>query len=215
MDDGSDPYGLILILILLIVLIAINAFFASAEMAVVSVNQNRLKKVLENGDKRAKILKKLTVEPTRFLSTIQVAITLAGFLSSATAGSKLSGHVVRLFRAIGIKMSETVAMILVTLILSYFNLIFGELFPKKLAFKKSGKVALRSARIIYFIMKIFNPFVRLLTASTNLLFKITGNDKQTEEEKVSEDEIRSLIITGHIEGLINEDEKEMLKHLQV
>ena len=130
MDDGSDPYGLILILILLVVLIAINAFFASAEMAVVSVNQNRLKKVLENGDKRAKLLKKLTAEPTRFLSTIQVAITLAGFLSSATAGSKLSGYVVRLFSSIGVRMSETVAMILVTLILSYINLIFGELFPK-------------------------------------------------------------------------------------
>jgi putative hemolysin len=212
-DDGSDPYGLILILILLVVLIAINAFFASAEMAVVSVNQNRLKKVLENGDKRAKLLKKLTAEPTRFLSTIQVAITLAGFLSSATAGSKLSGYVVRLFSSIGVRMSETVAMILVTLILSYINLIFGELFPKKLALKNPEKVALRSARVIYFVMIIFNPFVKLLTASTNLLFRITGNDKQTEEEKVSEDEIRSLIITGHIEGLINEAEKEMLESI--
>lgn len=213
MDDDSDPYGLILILILIVVLIAINAFFASAEMAVVSVNQNRLKRVLDSGDKRAKILKNLTSEPTRFLSTIQVAITLAGFLSSATAGSKLSVYVVRLFNLMGIKMSETVAMILVTLILSYFNLIFGELYPKKLALKRPEKVALRSARIIRFVMIVFDPFVKLLTGSTDLLFKLTGNDKQTDEEKVSEDEIRSLIVTGHVEGLINEDEKEMLESI--
>jgi putative hemolysin len=212
-DDDSGPYGLILTLILIVVLIAINAFFASAEMAVVSVNQNRLKRVLSSGDKRAEILKKLTSEPTRFLSTIQVAITLAGFLSSATAGSKLSVYVVRLFASMGIRMNETIAMILVTLILSYFNLIFGELFPKKLALKNPEKVALRSARVIRFVMVVFNPFVKLLTGSTDLLFKITGSDKQTEEEKVTEDEIRSLIITGHIEGLINEEEKEMLESI--
>jgi putative hemolysin len=213
--DDPDPYplGTILILLLIIILIAINAFFAGAEMAVVSVNQNKLKKVLDNGDKRAKILKKLTKQPTRFLSTIQVAITLAGFLSSATAGSQLSIYVVRLFALIGIRMSETLAMVLVTLILSYFNLIFGELYPKKIALKNPEKVALRSARVIYFIMIIFNPFVKLLTASTNIIFKLTGNDKQTDDEKVTEDEIRSLIVTGHVEGLINEDEREMLESI--
>ncbi|HHZ12047.1 MAG TPA: HlyC/CorC family transporter [Acholeplasmataceae bacterium] len=213
MDGDSDPYGLILTLILIVVLIAINAFFASAEMAVVSVNQNRLKRVLDSGDKRAEILKKLTSEPTRFLSTIQVAITLAGFLSSATAGSKISIYVVRLFALIGVKMSETVAMVLVTLILSYLNLIFGELYPKKLALKNPEKVALRSARAIRFVMVLFYPFVRLLTRSTDLLFKLAGQDRQTEEEKVTEDEIRSLIVTGHVEGLIKEEEKEMLESI--
>ena len=145
MDDDSGPYGLILTLILIVVLIAINAFFASAEMAVVSVNQNRLKRVLDSGDKRAEILKKLTSEPTRFLSTIQVAITLAGFLSSATAGSKLSVYVVRLFASMGIRMNETIAMILVTLILSYFNLILGSSF-RKTCFEESGKLRCARAR---------------------------------------------------------------------
>lgn len=208
-----DPLGIILTFLLIIILTAINAFFAGAEMAVVSVNQNKLKKVLENGDKRAQILQKLTKEPTRFLSTIQVAITLAGFLSSATAGSQLSKYVVNLFALIGLRMTETVAMVLVTLILSYFTLVFGELYPKKLALKNPEKVALRAARIIRIVMIITDPFVKLLSASTNLLFRITGNDKQTEDEKVTEDEIRSLIVTGHIEGLINEEEREMLESI--
>src|SRR5690554_5715114 len=179
-------------------------------MAVVSVRKDKLKKLVEEGNKKAITLNELTKQPTKFLSTIQVAITLAGYLSSATAGSQLSGTVVALFKKINISMSPTVAMVLVTLILSYFSLVFGELVPKRIALRKPEKVALRSAGIIKGLMIISSPFVKLLSRSTNLVLKLLGHQKQTEEEKVSEDQIRSMIITGHIEGLINQEEKEML-----
>ncbi|MCK9472066.1 MAG: hemolysin family protein [Bacilli bacterium] len=210
MNGDSGPLGIGLIFILIIVLTLINAFFASAEMAVVSVRNDKIKKLIEQGNKQAKTLARLTKEPTKFLSTIQVAITLAGYLSSATAGSQLSGTVVNLFSKINITMNQTVAMILVTLMLSYFSLVFGELVPKRIALRNPEKVALRSASTIKVLMIITSPFVRLLSGSTNLVLKLLGYKKQTEEEKVSEDQIRSMIITGHIEGLINQEEKEML-----
>ncbi len=209
MPDGSDPLGIIIILLLIVFLTYINGFFASAEMAVVSVRKDKLKKLVEEGNKKAITLNELTKQPTKFLSTIQVAITLAGYLSSATAGSQLSGTVVALFKKINISMSTTVAMVLVTLILSYFSLVFGELVPKRIALRKPEKVALRSAGIIKGLMIISSPFVRLLSGSTNLVLKLLGHQKQTEEEKVSEEQIRSMIITGHIEGLIDEEEKAM------
>jgi putative hemolysin len=208
-NGDADPLGIIIILILIFVLTLVNAFFASAEMAVVSVRNDKIKKLIEQGNKKAITLSKLTKQPTKFLSTIQVAITLAGYMSSATAGSKLSGYVVDLFGKVNVKMDHTVAMILVTLLLSYFSLVFGELVPKRIALRNPEKVALRSAGVIKVMMAIFSPFVRLLSASTNLVLRILGHKKQTEEEKVSEDQIRSMIITGHIEGLIDEEEKEM------
>lgn len=211
MDTDADPLGvnMILILVLIVILTLVNAFFASAEMAVVSVRKDKIKKFIEQGNKKAKTLAKLTKEPTKFLSTIQVAITLAGYLSSATAGSQLSGSVVLLFSKININMKESVAMIIVTLILSYFSLVFGELVPKRIALRNPEKVALRSAGVINGLMYFTSPFVKLLSGSTNIVLRILGQKKQTDEEKVSEDEIRSMIVTGHIEGLINEDEKDM------
>lgn len=210
-DPDADPLGIIIILILILVLTYVNAFFAAAEMAVVSVRKDKLKKLVESGNKKAKTLEKLTKQPTKFLSTIQVAITLAGFLSSAIAGSKLSVHMVSFFALFGIAISETLAMVLVTLILSYFTLIFGELVPKRIALKNPEKVALRSARTVSIIMVITAPFVRLLSASTYFVLRLTKNHIQTEEEKVTEEEVRSMIITGHIEGVFNEEEKEMLE----
>lgn len=210
-DPDADPLGIIIILILILVLTYVNAFFAAAEMAVVSVRKDKLKKLVESGNRKAKTLEKLTKQPTKFLSTIQVAITLAGFLSSAIAGSKLSVHMVSFFAWLGIAISETLAMVLVTFILSYFTLIFGELVPKRIALKNPEKVALRSARTISILMIITAPFVRLLSASTYLVLRLTKNHIQTEEEKVTEEEVRSMIITGHIEGVFNEEEKEMLE----
>lgn len=211
MDTDADPLGVntILIIVLIAVLTLVNAFFASAEMAVVSVRKDKIRKLIEQGNKKAKTLAKLTKEPTKFLSTIQVAITLAGYLSSATAGSQLSGSVVLLFSKININMKESVAMIIVTLILSFFSLVFGELVPKRIALKNPEKVALSSAGVINGLMFFTSPFVKLLSGSTNIVLRLLGQKKQTEEEKVSEDEIRSMIVTGHIEGLINEDEKDM------
>jgi len=211
--SDADPHELFLILILILVLTLVNAFFASAEMAVVSLNKKQLKNMVIAGNKRAVILDKLVRRPTRFLSTIQVGITLAGFMSSAFAGANLSVHTVAIVSNVGIKISTVVATVIVTLILSYITLIFGELYPKRIALRNPEKVALRSARIIYFFAVLATPFVKLLEISTNFILKITGMNKPSESEKVTEDEIRSLIITGHIEGVINENEKEMLESI--
>lgn len=212
-DPDSDPYELIIILSLILVLTLINAFFASAEMAVVSLNKKQLNKLVEAGNKRAVILDKLVKRPTKFLSTIQVGITLAGFLSSAFAGANLSAHIAALFSSIGLKINLAVATVIITFLLSYFTLVFGELYPKRVALRNPEKVALRSACIINIMAIISTPFVRLLEASTNLVMKLTGMNKPTADEKVTEDEIRSLIVTGHIEGVIKEEEKELLENV--
>jgi len=195
------------------VLTIVNAFFASAEMAVVSLNKKQLKRLVETSNKRAIILDNLVRKPTKFLSTIQVGITLAGFMSSAFAGANLSKHIVVLFSSLGMKINLAAATVIVTILLSYFTLIFGELYPKRIALKNPEKVALRSARVINFVAIISTPFVKMLEASTNFVLRITGMNKPTEDEKVTEDEIRSLIITGHIEGVIKEEEKEMLESI--
>src|SRR5690554_4049553 len=172
--SDADPHELFLILILILVLTLVNAFFASAEMAVVSLNKKQLKNMVMAGNKRAVILDKLVRRPTRFLSTIQVGITLAGFMSSAFAGANLSVHIVAIVSNVGIKISTVVATVIVTLILSYITLIFGELYPKRIALRNPEKVALRSARIIYFFAVLATPFVKLLEISTNFILKITG-----------------------------------------
>jgi len=212
-EPDPDPLGIVPILFFILVLILINAFFAAAEMAVVSVKKSKLQIYLDKGDKRAILLEKLTKEPVKFLSTIQVAITLAGFLSSAIAGSKISEPLVALFASIGVKISEIVAVIIVTVILSYITLVFGELFPKRVALKKPIKIALFSARTVNFVMIVTKPFVKLLSASTNFLLKITGNNNLTSDERISEEEIKSLILAGHTEGLINEQERQMLESI--
>lgn len=212
-DPEADPYELIIILSLILVLTFINAFFASAEMAVVSLNKKQLKKLVETGNKKAVILDNLVKRPTKFLSTIQVGITLAGFLSSAFAGANLSKHVANLFSSLGLKINLAVATVIITFLLSYFTLVFGELYPKRVALRNPEKVALRSARVVNIMAIISTPFVRLLESSTNLVLKLTGKHKPTAEEKITEDEIRSLIITGHIEGVIKEEEREMLENV--
>lgn len=209
MPEGSDPLRISIIIVSLISLTIVNGFFASAEMAVISVRKDKLNQLNQEQNKRAQILAKLLAQPTRFLSTIQVSITLAGFMASAIAGSNLSPVVVNLFKQINVNLSQDLAMIIVTLVLSYFSLVFGELIPKRLALRSPEKVALRSARIVNFMMVIASPFVRFLSASTNLFLRIFGVSKLSESEKISEDEIRSMIVTGHIEGLIDEAEKEM------
>ncbi|MFR4555883.1 MAG: CNNM domain-containing protein, partial [Peptoniphilus sp.] len=162
MDDGALWAKLILIAILT----SINAFFASAEMAMVSVNNNKIKEMAEEGDKRAKTLLDISEDQTRFLSTIQVAITLAGFFSSGSAATSISKVFGEFLRGYGIPYGGTVAFILVTLALSYITLVFGELVPKRIALQNSEKVALKSSGAIAFASKIFYPFVKLLSVST-------------------------------------------------
>lgn len=199
-------------LLILLVLIAINAFFASAEMAIVSVNKLNIQEHAENGNKRAKKLLKVMEDESKFLSTIQVGITFAGFFSSASASIGLAGPLADLFLKTNLPYNtvHTISVIFITLILSYFTLVLGELFPKKLALQNKEKIAMRSAPIIYFLMKLLVPFIKLLSGSTNALLFVTGNKKNNLEDEFSTNEIRKIIKAGHASGVLSEREEKMI-----
>ena len=208
MDIG--PSNILFQLLLILILILLNAFFASSEMAIVSLNKSRLSILSEEGNEKAKLLLKLLDEPTKFLSTIQIGITLAGFLASASAATSLSMPVASALKNLKVPASEEIALFLVTLLLSYFTLVFGELFPKRLALQNAEKTAMSSVRSIILISKIASPFIKILTASTNMLVRLSGSDPDASGEQVSEAEIRMMIGVGEENGIINETEREML-----
>ncbi|HWQ89876.1 MAG TPA: hemolysin family protein [Desulfitobacteriaceae bacterium] len=210
MESDTETASLILQFLLIALLTLVNAFFAAAEIAIVSMNKNKIRHLAEEGDKKALLLDKLMREPTKFLSTIQVGITFAGFFSSAYAATSISGELALVLQKINLPYSQDLALILVTLILSYVILVFGELYPKRLAMRKAEAIALFAVKPVLFIMKAAVPFVKLLSLSTNLLIKITGIDSSDLEEKVSREEIRSLVEVGQEHGAINETEKEMI-----
>ncbi|KFX59264.1 HlyC/CorC family transporter [Clostridium botulinum] len=200
-------------IILIVILTLVNAFFASAEMAIVSLNKNKIKLLAEEGNKKAIILLKLMEEPTKFLSTIQVGITLAGFFNSASAATGISQDLARYLSGLNVPYSNKIALIIVTVIISYITLVFGELFPKRIALKKSEAIAMFSVRPILYVSKITAPFIKLLSASTNILVSLAGLDKEGLDEKVSKEEIKSLVEVGQEHGVINETEKEMINSI--
>ncbi len=204
-------------LLLQAVLIMLNAIFACAEIAVISMNDSKLTKLAEQGDKRAVRLAKLTSQPAKFLSTIQVAITLSGFLGSAFAADNFSDGLVKWLIDIGVKINEktldTVAVILITLILSYFTLIFGELVPKRIAMRKAESMALGMSALISGISKLFAPIVWLLTVSTNGVLRLFGIDPNADDDTVGEEEIRLMVDEGNKKGTIDEEEKEFIQNI--
>lgn len=197
-------------LILIVVLILINAFFASSELAILGASDYKIEELAENGNKKAITLKKLKEDETKFLSTIQVGITLAGFFSSATAAVSLSEGLSNALRKINIPFAGEVAVIIVTLILSYFTLVFGELLPKRIALRNPEKVALAFARPINIMRIIFKPIVMLLSGSCEL-FCIIFRIKSDKKEGVNEDEIKALIAEATQNGSINDSEKKMIE----
>lgn len=197
-------------LILILGLTGINAFFASAEMAIVAVNKSKIKRLSEEGNDKAKLLEKLTDEPSNFLSTIQIGITLAGFFSSASAATGLSGYLSQFMKGLQIPYAQEISMIGVTLLLSYFTLVFGELVPKRIALKKSEAIALFSVKIIYVVSILAKPFIKILSLSTSIILRITGNASEDIEEKVSEEEIRALIYQSKEDGCIEYEEQQMI-----
>lgn len=204
-------------LLLQVALIALNAVFACAEIAVLSVNDAKLAHLAAKGNKKAVRLARLTSQPARFLATIQVAITLSGFLGSAFAADNFSERLVTWAMGLGIgipeKTLDSVSVILITLILSYFTLVFGELVPKRLAMKKAEKLALSLSAPISFISKAFSPLVALLTASTNGILRLFGVDPNAEDESVSEEEILMMVETGSKRGVIDAEEQEFIQNI--
>lgn len=208
--DGAPGGHILSNLLFLVFLTLMNAFFAGTEMAVVSVNKNRIQVLAEEGNKRAKLVKKLLEEPTNFLSTIQVAITLSGFFASASAATNFSFIIEKWLFVLNIPYRKEIALIVVTVILSFFTLVFGELVPKRIALQKAEAVSMFSVRIVYGISKIVFPFVKLLSFSTNFVLKILGMKLENMEERVTEEEIKSLIEVGEKHGVFNQTEKEMI-----
>lgn len=196
--------------ILIFILVMINAFFASAEMAIVSINKTKVSLLADGGNKKAKLLLNLVKEPSNFLATIQVGITFAGFFASASAATSISAGLAEFLASVGVSYSSNIALILITLLISYITLVLGELLPKRIALQNAEKVAMFSVKPVIFISKLTKPFVWFLSASTNLLLKILGIKSEGLEEKVSREEIKSLIELGEEQGALNETERNMI-----
>lgn len=204
-------------IIILIVLILLNAFFAASEMALVSLNDNKIKIMADGGDKKAKLVFNLLSEPSRFLATIQIGITLAGFLASAFAAGSFAGTLASTLAQWGIPLDEsvleTISTIVITIILSYFTLVLGELVPKRLALQKAEAISFVSAVPLTWLSKLTSPFVKFLTMSTNLVVRLFGVDPNAHDEEVTEEEIRMMVDVGKEKGTIRATEKEMINNI--
>lgn len=197
-------------LILIVILTMVNAFFAASEMAMVSVDQNRLKHDAEDGDKKAENILSLLKDQSNLLSVIQVAITLAGFLNSASAATGISVRLGLAMSNWGVPYSSTVAQILITLILSFITIVFGELIPKRIAIVKSEEFARSAVGTISFVNKLFKPFVWLLSKTTNVFLNLFGIKAEDMEARITINDIKSLVQQGHTQGIIDAVESEMI-----
>ena len=202
-------------ILLQVILIMINAFFAATEIAVISLNTTKLKKLAEDGDKYAPRLLKMAENPSGFLSTIQIGITLAGFLGSAFAADNLAEYLVPAFMDLGLPagLSRTIAVVIITLIISFFTLIFGELVPKRIAQNKSFEVAKFASSVILVTAKVMKPAVWLLSASTKVVLRIFGIKDEGGGEEVTEDDIKLMVDAGGESGSIEEDEQEWIQNV--
>lgn len=204
-------------IILQIILIFLNAIFASAEIAVISMNETKLKHLTEKGNTQAKKLSALTKQPARFLATIQVAITLAGLLGSAFAAENFAGPIsARLIEAgaaIPEKVLKTIILFVITIVLAYFNLVFGELVPKRLAMKNTDSMALGMSGMLYAVSKIFAPLVFILTLSTNAILRLMHINPDEDDTSVTEEEIMLLLAEGSQQGIIDDHENEIIQNV--
>lgn len=204
-------------LLVQVILIALNAIFASAEIAVISLNEAKLEKLADDGNKRAGRLAKMKKQPARFLAVIQVAITLSGFLGSAFAADNFAGPLVSWLVDLGVSVPvgtlNTIAVIVITLILSYFTLVLGELVPKRVAMRNSEKLALTLSNLLFVMSKLFAPIVGLLTVSTNGVLRLMRIDPNADDEEVSEEDIRLMVDASNEQGAIDNDEKEFIQNV--
>jgi len=214
-EGKSEKKQMITQMIVLAILILINAFFAATEIAFISINDAKIEKQAKDGNKKAKQIRKMLKQPSKFLATIQIGITLAGFLSSAFAADAFADNLVPMLQNIlplGIGAWRSISIIIITIILSYFSLVFGELVPKRLAMKNAEKMAFKTIGIVRAISIIASPFVKLLTASTNGISKLFGIS-ETDEGIVTEEEIRMMVDVGEEKGSIEEEEKELINNV--
>ncbi len=221
--DDPGPANITSVIInvsLLFILILVNAFFAMSEIAVISLNDNKIKKMADDGNKKAKKILKLTADSSGFLSTIQIGVTLAGFLTSASSSQAfvqyLEPQIIKLFGLININnasLANGISVIVITLITSYFSLVLGELAPKKIGMHHSEKVSFKVVGFLLFIQKLTKPFIYVLSFSTNLVARIFGIDPHADPDNVTEEEIRMMVDVGEEKGVIEESQKEMINNI--
>ena len=219
-DPGSMSAGNIIVkLVILLVLILVNAFFAMSELAIISLNDNTIDKMAEDGNKKAKKIVKLTENSSKFLSTIQIGVTLAGFLTSASASTTFASMITDALRgtvvynALGEGLINGIAVVIVTIIMSYFSLVLGELVPKKIAMQVPEKISFKIVDILLLFSKLFAPLVKILSVSTNAVVRLLGFNPHADEETVTEEEIRMMVDVGGEKGVIEDVQKEMINNI--
>ncbi len=213
-----DPLSIVFKVVLLFVLILVNAFFAMSEIAIISLNDTKMQRLAEEGNKKAKQIVKLTENSSRFLSTIQIGVTLAGFLTSASASQNfadlLTGALMKTPVAqIGYGVINGISVVLITIITSYFSLVLGELAPKRIGMQIPEKVAFKVVGILTFVASATKPFVKVLSLSTNAIVRMLGFDPNADEENVTEEEIRMMVDVGGEKGVIEDAQKEMIDNI--
>jgi putative hemolysin len=222
MDSGPepDPAGdLILKLILLAFLIFVNAFFAASEIAVISLNDNKIQKMAEEGHKKARQVLKLTANSSNFLATIQIGVTLAGFLTSAVAAQSLAVPLTRWLTGLSAVLAQysvvvhTVSVVLITVIMAFLNLVLGELVPKRIAMQKAEAISFASIGVLNVVAAVMRPFVKLLSVSTNVMVRLFGLDPNAAVDNVTEEEIRMMVDVGGEKGVIEDTQKEMINNI--
>ncbi|MGI6529334.1 MAG: hemolysin family protein [Clostridia bacterium] len=213
-DDGSIPLQLLVIFILIL----LNAFFAASEIALLSVNETKMKKMAEKGNKKARHVVKFLENSSKFLSTIQVGVTFSGFLSSAVAADSFATRIVEFVKAQNaspaiVNVSRTASVIIITFILSYFTLVFGELVPKRIAMNKSEKLALFVIGPLRVTASVFSPFIKILTLSVNGVLRLVGINPNDDDEEVTEEEILLMVNEGQEKGVIGNEESTMISNV--
>lgn len=215
-NGAPDSVSIILKTVLMIFLILVNAFFACSEIAVISLNDKKIDKLASEGHKKAKLVQKLTENSSNFLSTIQIGVTLAGFFTSASAAqtyAPLITEAVTKHVTIRPSIVSGISSAVITILMSYLSLVFGELVPKKLAMAKSEKISYAFAPILYAVSIVAKPFVKLLSFSTNTVLRIIGIDPNADEEQVTEEEILMMVDVGEEKGVIENSQKEMINNI--
>lgn len=201
----------------LILLILVNAFFAMSEIAIITLNDNKIRKMADDGNKKAQLIVKLTGDSSNFLATIQVGVTLAGFLSSASAAQSftdyLFGGLTALLPMVPPAVLSTISTVVITVVLAFFNLVFGELVPKQIGMQKAESISFRVVGILNVVNKCLKPFVRLLSFSTNSVLHLFGMNPNGNEHVVTEEEILMMVDAGGQKGVIQKSEREMIANV--
>lgn len=202
-------------ILLLIALVLVNAFFAASEIAIITLNDNKIRKMAEDGNKRAAKIVKLTTNTSRFFATIQVGVTLSGFLTSASASQSFSGKLAGTLSFLPVSQSVIygVSTVLITLLLSYFSLVFGELVPKKIAMQRAEQLSFKFIGILDATSVAFRPFITFLTFSTNVVLKMLGFDPNSMEEAVTEEEILMMVDAGEEKGVFGVTARDMISNI--